>query len=179
MTQWQLLVAHWAKWQGPWRGQMDSTWAWLHSSSVSSDRDQPPAACPRCRALLSNIRMTDKTVARTATAADWLIITTASHRSANQRFFMHNSATVHRTCMQSTALDSSRSQLCSDTSTGVVRHRTTKWRRLQKWTVMLVRTVREEHEYTVYDNSKEDFRPQELNKGNRTKTILLPTLAFR
>ena len=34
--------------------------------------------------------------------------------------------------MQSTALDSSRSQLCNDTSTGVVRHQTTKWRRLQK-----------------------------------------------
>ena len=44
---------------------------------------------------------------------------------------MHNSATVHRTPMMPTALDSSRSQLCSDTSTGVVRHQITKWRRLQ------------------------------------------------
>ena len=68
----------------------------------------------------------------TASAGDWLIIMTASHRSANQRFFMHNSATVHRMRMQSTALDSSRSQLCNDTSTGVVRHQITKWRRLQK-----------------------------------------------
>ena len=64
----------------------------------------------------------------TASAGDWLIITTG------QRFFffMHNSATVHRTRMQSTALDSSRSQLCSDTSTGVVRHQIRKWRRSQK-----------------------------------------------
>ena len=68
----------------------------------------------------------------TASAGDWLIITTASHRSANQRYFMHNSPTVHRMRMQSTALDSSRSQLCNDTSTGVVRHQITKWRRLQK-----------------------------------------------
>ena len=68
----------------------------------------------------------------TASAGDWLIITTAGHRSANQRYFMHNSATVHRMRMQSTALDSSRSQLCNDTSTGVVRHQITKWRRLQK-----------------------------------------------
>ena len=44
---------------------------------------------------------------------------------------MHNSATVHRMRMQSSALDSSRSQLCNDTSTGVVRHQITK-RRLQK-----------------------------------------------
>ena len=65
----------------------------------------------------------------TASAGDWLIITTASHRSANQRYFMHNSATVHRMHMQSTALDSSHSQLCNDTSTGVVRHQITKWRR--------------------------------------------------
>ena len=57
---------------------------------------------------------------------------TASHRSANQRYFMHNSATVHRRRMHSTALDSSRSELCNDTSTGVVRHQITKWRRLQK-----------------------------------------------
>ena len=49
----------------------------------------------------------------TASAGDWLKITTAEHRSANQRFFMHNSATVHRMRMQSTALDSSRSQLCN------------------------------------------------------------------
>ena len=34
--------------------------------------------------------------------------------------------------MQSSALDSSRSQLCNDTSTGVVRHQITKRRRLQK-----------------------------------------------
>ena len=67
----------------------------------------------------------------TASAGDWPIIMTASHRSANQRYFMHNSATVHRMRMQSTALDSSRSQLCNDTSTGV-RHQITKWRRLQK-----------------------------------------------
>ena len=67
-----------------------------------------------------------------ASAGDWLIIMTASHRSANQRYFMHNSATVHRMRMQSTALDSSRSQLCNDTSTGVMRHQITKWRRLQK-----------------------------------------------
>ena len=45
---------------------------------------------------------------------------------------MHNSATVHRMGMQSPALDSSRSQLCNDTSTGVVQHQITKWRRLQK-----------------------------------------------
>ena len=43
----------------------DSTQARLHSSSVSSDRDQPSAAWPRRRiwALLSNIRMTVGTVA--------------------------------------------------------------------------------------------------------------------
>ena len=68
----------------------------------------------------------------TASAGDWQIITTTSHRSANQRYFMHNSTTVHRMRMQSSALDSSRSQLCNDTSTGVVRHQITKWRRLQK-----------------------------------------------
>ena len=68
----------------------------------------------------------------TASAGDWQIITTTSHRSANQRFFMHNSATVHRMRMPSLALDSSRSQLCSDTSTGVMRHQITKWQRLQK-----------------------------------------------
>ena len=68
----------------------------------------------------------------TASAGDWQIITTTSHRSANQRYFMHNSATVHRMRMQSSALDSSRSQLCNDTSTGVVRHQITEWRRLQK-----------------------------------------------
>ena len=68
----------------------------------------------------------------TASAGDWQIITTTSHQSANQRYFMHNSATVHRMRMQSSALDSSRSQLCNDTSTGVVRHQITKWRRLQK-----------------------------------------------
>ena len=68
----------------------------------------------------------------TASAGDWQIITTTSRRSANQRYFMHNSATVHRMRMQSSALDSSRSQLCNDTSTGVVRHQITKWRRLQK-----------------------------------------------
>ena len=45
---------------------------------------------------------------------------------------MHNSATVHRMRMQSSALDSSRSQLCNDTSTGVVRHQITKRWRLQK-----------------------------------------------
>ena len=67
-----------------------------------------------------------------ASAGDWLIITTTSHRSANQRYFMHNSATVHRMHMLLTALDSSRSQLCNDTWTGVVRHQITKWRRLQK-----------------------------------------------
>ena len=32
----------------------------------------------------------------TASACDWLIITTASHRSANQHYFMQNSATVYR-----------------------------------------------------------------------------------
>ena len=48
----------------------------------------------------------------TASTGDWLKITTAGHRSANQRYFMHNSATVHRIRIQSTALDSSRSQLC-------------------------------------------------------------------
>ena len=68
----------------------------------------------------------------TASAGDWQIITTTSHRSANQRYFMHNSATVHRMRMLSSVLDSSRSQLCNDTSTGVVRHQITKWRRLQK-----------------------------------------------
>ena len=68
----------------------------------------------------------------TASAGDWQIITTTSHRSANQRYFMHNSATVHRMRMQPLALDSCRSQLCNDTSTGVVRHQITKWRRLQK-----------------------------------------------
>ena len=68
----------------------------------------------------------------TASAGDWQMITTTSHRSANQRFFMHNSATVHRMRLQSLALDSSRSQLCNDTSTGVVQHQITKWRRLQK-----------------------------------------------
>ena len=68
----------------------------------------------------------------TASAGDWQIITTTSHRSANQRYFMHNSATVHRMRMQSSALDSSHSKLCNDTSTGVVRHQITKWRRLQK-----------------------------------------------
>ena len=68
----------------------------------------------------------------TASAGDWLKITTAGHRSANQRYFMYNSATVHRLHMQSTALDSSRSQLCNDTSTSVVRYQITKWRRLQK-----------------------------------------------
>ena len=68
----------------------------------------------------------------TASAGDWLIIMTASHRSANQRYFMHNSATVHSMRMQSMALDSSRSQLCNDTSTGVVRHQITKRQRLQK-----------------------------------------------
>ena len=68
----------------------------------------------------------------TASAGDWQIITTTSHRSANQRYFMHNSATVHRMRMPSSVLDSSRSQLCNDTSTGVVRHQITKWRRLQK-----------------------------------------------
>ena len=67
----------------------------------------------------------------TASAGDWQIITTTSHRSANQRYFMHNSATVHRMRMQSSVLDSSRSQLCNDTSTGVVRHQITKRRRLQ------------------------------------------------
>ena len=43
----------------------DSTPARLHSSSVSSDRDQPPAAWPRRRiwALLSNTGMTVGTVA--------------------------------------------------------------------------------------------------------------------
>ena len=68
----------------------------------------------------------------TTSAGDWLKITTVDHRSANQRYFMHNSATVHRMRMQSAALDSSRSQLCNDTLTGVVRHQITKWRRLQK-----------------------------------------------
>ena len=68
----------------------------------------------------------------TASAGDWQIITTTSHRSANQRYFTHNSATAHRMLMQSSALDSSRSQLCNDTSTGVVRHQMTKRRRLQK-----------------------------------------------
>ena len=67
----------------------------------------------------------------TASDGDWQIITTTSHRSANQRYFMHNSATVHRMRMPSSALDSSCSQLCNDTSTGVVRHQITKWRRLQ------------------------------------------------
>ena len=68
----------------------------------------------------------------TTSAGDWQISTTTSHRSANQRYFMHNSATVHHMRMQSSALDSSRSQLCNDTSTGVVRHQMTKRRRLQK-----------------------------------------------
>ena len=68
----------------------------------------------------------------TTSAGDWQIITTAGHRSANQRYFMHNLATVHRMRMQSMALDSSRSQLCNDTPTGVLRHQITKWRRLQK-----------------------------------------------
>ena len=45
----------------------------------------------------------------TASAGDWQIITTTSHRSANQRYFMHNSATVYRMHMQSSVLDSSRS----------------------------------------------------------------------
>ena len=68
----------------------------------------------------------------TASAGDWQIITTTSHRSANQRYFMHNSATEHRMRVQFSELDSSRYQLCNDTSTGVVRHQITKWRRLQK-----------------------------------------------
>ena len=53
-----------------WRGQMDSTTARLHSSSVSSDRDQPLAAWPRRRiwASLSNIGMTVGTVAPQALA---------------------------------------------------------------------------------------------------------------
>ena len=59
------------------------------------------------------------------------LVTTTSHRSANQRYFVHNSATGCNRTSQSSALDSSRSQLCNDTSTGVVRHQITKWRRLQ------------------------------------------------
>ena len=46
----------------------------------------------------------------TARAGDWQIFTTTSHRSANQRYFMHNSATVDRIRMQSSALNSSRSR---------------------------------------------------------------------
>ena len=112
---------------------MDSMRARLHSSSVSSDRDQPPAAWPRRRILgVTKQHRNDRWDRCTASAGDWQIITTTSHRSANQRYFMHNSATVHRMRMQSSALDSSRSQLCNDTSTGVVRHQITKRRRLQK-----------------------------------------------
>ena len=111
----------------------DSTPARLHSSSVSSDRDQPPAgvATPQDLSVTKQHR-NDRWDRCTASAGDWQIITTTSHRSANQRYFMHNSATVHRMRMQSSALDSSRSQLCNDTSTGVVRHQMTKRRRLQK-----------------------------------------------
>ena len=111
-------------------GQIDSTRA--HSSCVSSDRDQPPRRVTTPQDLsVTKQHRNDRWDRCTASAGDWQIITTTSHRSANQRYFMHNSATVHRMRMQSSALDSSRSQLCSDTSTGVVRHQITKWRRLQ------------------------------------------------
>ena len=121
----------------------DSTPARLHSSSVSS-RDFGSRSTAGRVATPQDLSVTKQhrndrwesvgTVAGpcTASAGDWQIITTTSHRSANQRYFMHNSATVHRMRMQSSALDSSRSQLCNNTSTGVVRHQMTKRRRLQK-----------------------------------------------
>ena len=111
----------------------DSTRARLHSSSVSSDRRSTAGrvATPQDLSVTKQHR-NDRWDRCTASAGDWQIITTTSHRSANQRYFMHNSATVHRMRMQSSALDSSRSQLCNDTSTGVVRHQITKRRRLQK-----------------------------------------------
>ena len=112
---------------------MDSTRARLHSSYQA------------CLRIAINRRPQDLSVTKqhrndrctrwdrcSASAGDWQLITTTSHRSANQRYFMHNSTTVHRMRMQSSALDSSRSQLCNDTSSGVVQHQITKWRRLQK-----------------------------------------------
>ena len=104
----------------------------LHSSSVSS-RDFGSRSTAGRVATPQDLSVTkqhrnDRWDRCTASAGDWQIITTTSHRSANQRYFMHNSATVHRMRMQSSALDSSRFQLCNDTSTGVVRHQITKRR---------------------------------------------------
>ena len=113
---------------------MNSTRARLHSSLrrvFGSHSTAGRVATPRDLSVTKQHR-NDRWDRCTASAGDWQIITTTSHRSANQRYFMHNSATVHRMRMQSSALDSSRSQLCNDTSTGVVRHQITKWRRLQK-----------------------------------------------
>ena len=112
---------------------MDSTRARLHflKRVFGSRSTAGRVATPQDLSVTKQHR-NDRWDRCTASAGDWQIITTTSHRSANQRYFMHNSATVHRMRMQSSALDSSRSQLCNDTSTGVVRHQITKWRRLQK-----------------------------------------------
>ena len=112
---------------------MDSTRARLHflKRVFGSRSTAGRVATPQDLSVTKQHR-NDRWDRCTASAGDWQIITTTSHRSANQRYFMHNSATVHRIRMQSSALDSSRSQLCNDTSTGVVRHQITKWRRLQK-----------------------------------------------
>ena len=116
---------------------MDSTRARLHflkrvfGSRSTAGRVATPQDLSVTK-LLSKQHRNDRWDRCTASAGDWQIITTTSHRSANQRYFMHNSATVHHMPTQSSALDSSRSQLCNDTSTGVVRHQITKWRRLQK-----------------------------------------------
>ena len=112
---------------------MDSTRARLHflKRVFGSRSTAGRVATPQDLSVTKQHR-NDRWDRCTASAGDWQIITTTSHRSANQRYFMHNSATVHRMRMQSSALNSSRSQLCNDTSTGVVRHQITKWRRLQK-----------------------------------------------
>ena len=112
---------------------MDSTGARLHflKRVFGSRSTAGRVATPQDLSVTKQHR-NDRWDRCTESAGDWQIITTTRHRSANQRYFMHNSATVHRMRMQSLALDSSRSQLCNDTSTGVVRHQITKWRRLQK-----------------------------------------------
>ena len=113
---------------------MDSTRARLHllKRVFGSRSTAGRVATPQDLSVTKQHR-NDRWDRCTASAGDWQIITTTSHRSANQRYFMHNSATVHGMRMQSSALDSSRSQLCNDTSTGVVRHhQITKQRRLQK-----------------------------------------------
>ena len=134
MTQWQLFVAHWAKRQGPalkgTDGQHAGAIAFL--KRVFGSRSTAGRVPTPQDLSVTKQHRNDRWDRCTGSAGDWLIFPTASHRSANQRYFMHNSVTVHRMIMQSTALDSSRSQLCNDTSTDVVRHQITKWRRLQK-----------------------------------------------